>query len=234
VSDDFLKREIETASRTATKRRLVVLVCALTLMACCALLTFFVTRSDAKSPDQIALTAGDSVQATDENKQSSAGPKPESVNSPQTPANAAPTLQSGTAVPLPGPSGVVDHNAFVMDAQRTLVTHGNIVGLVNFGPSLSDDTKADRIKQAVDLDKGAFNQVPDIRAHLVWAGVTDGKYMDITKLIESGVSKISIGLLSLEDWADDHSDTLNLSDGSNTVSEGAALLLQASQLLGAL
>lgn len=165
-------------------------------------------------------------------------PKPEAKDEPAS-AQMAPTPGGDSTTPAvsttpPASNNAVDHSAFIADGRKTIANYNQIVGLVTFTSSMSDEQKAGRIKQAVALDKQYFSQVPDLRGHLVWANVSSGPYMDATKLAEDGVSKISVGLNSMNYWADNRSRTTDLQIGLGYVGQGSNILLQFSQKLNAL
>lgn len=133
----------------------------------------------------------------------------------------------------PQPQGI-DKTAFIADGEKLMDDYGQIVELVTFPVSISDEEKADRIKQALALDEQHFNQVTRLRSNLVTAEVTNGPYMEATELAEDGIAKISVGLTFMNYWADDHSRTSDLQSGANNIAEGADTLSQFSQELTAL
>lgn len=128
----------------------------------------------------------------------------------------------------------IDKTAFIADGEKLMGNYGQIVELVTFPSSISDEEKADRIKQALELDEQHFNQVTRLRSNLVTAEVTSGPYMEATELAEDGIAKISVGLTFMNYWADDHSRTSDLQSGANNIAEGADTLSQFSQKLTAL
>jgi hypothetical protein len=115
-----------------------------------------------------------------------------------------------------------------------LSNYGDIVNTVDFNSTDTVATKISRIKQAVALDKQYFSQVTRLRGQLVSADISSGKYLDLTNAAESAVSKISVGLTFMNYWATDQSRSSDLSDGTDMVTQGAALLLQYSNSLKAL
>ena len=131
------------------------------------------------------------------------------------------------------PTVSIDRDKFLSDGNKVMAHYSQIVDLLNFG-SISDSEKTNRIKQAVALDRQYFSQVTDLRANLVWANISDGPYMEAVELAESGVSKISVGLGSLGEWADDHSTLYNYSTGMGMITQGTNILLDFSNRLGSL
>lgn len=155
-----------------------------------------------------------------------------------TPAATSASTQAKQGQPItvspPQPNGVVDKTAFIANSNQMLGNYGDIVSTVNFSSTDTVATKISRIKQAVALDKQYFSQVTRLRGQLVSAGVSSGKYLDLTNTAESAVSKVSVGLTFMNYWATDQSRSSDFSSGTDMVTQGATLLLQYSDSLKAL
>ena len=99
---------------------------------------------------------------------------------------------------------------------------------------MTDDSKASRIQQAIALDRQYFSRVSDLRGKLVWAGVDSGPYMEAVEAVESGASKISVGLTFMQYWVDDRARASDLEVGLAGVGQGSHMLTQASRQLNSL
>ena len=235
---DVLKRELEAENRAAARsRRIGILVgmVFLFVFACGAFLVVQNRSTNAKR-DNVLNVSQNSKQPTKNASNTATTVKPNNPSpTSQTVTSHQPVKsQSVSVVPLPKPSGVVDRAAFIADANKTLTTYGQVISLVNFSSADTDAVKAGRITQAVALDQQNFSQVTSLRSLLASAGVTSGKYMDLTELAESSVAKVSTGLTFMNYWVSDHSQTSDLNIGTGNVAQGAGLLLQLPNQLSAL
>lgn len=123
---------------------------------------------------------------------------------------------------------------FVADGNVVLDNYSHIVNLVSFSGNVSNIAKGESIKEATTVDNKSFSQVTDLRGHLVLAEINSGPYMDAVELAESGVSKISVGLVFMGYWVKDNSRTDDLNIGLASVGEGSKILLIFAQKLESL
>lgn len=79
-----------------------------------------------------------------------------------------------------------------------------------------------------------MSQVTDLRAQLVLAGITSGKYMTLTELAESGAADIGVGVTFVGYWTQDHLKVGSLSSGLDSINQGADKFAQLSRTLSSL
>lgn len=227
MSSDFLKQAIEAENQGYIRRKAVLIATSLVLLTAGSGAAIFLwSQSHSEAPQRPITSSGDGsaiplMQTTTQAPEASspvgtANPTQSTAKPSQKPTNQ-------TYVPLPKPSGVVDHNAFVADMQQVITTYRHIVSLVAFSPNDSDDFKANRIRQALALERQSFPAI-NPRTHLTRAGVDSGKYVELTELSESARAKIAVGLGSMEDWADDRSKTSYYNSGIGMVNQGVQIL----------
>lgn len=237
MSSDFLKQAIEAENQGNARRKAVLVATGLILVSAASGATIFLwSQNRSEAPQRPIASSGDGsaiplMQATTQAPEASspvgtANPTQSTAKPSQKPTNQA-------YVPLPKPSGVVDHNAFVADMQKVIATYRHIVSSVAFSPSDSDDFKASRIRQALALERQSFPAI-NPRIHLTRAGVDSGKYVELTELSESARAKIAVGLGSMEDWAGDRSKTNYYGSGLGMVNQGVQLLDEITERLSSL
>jgi len=236
MSSDFLKQAIEAENQGDARKKAILVASGLVLLiAASGAAIFLWSQNRSEAPQRPVASSGDGsaiplmqtiTQAPEaSNSVGAANPTQSTAKPSQKPANQ-------TYIPLPKPSGVVDHGAFVADMQQVITTYRHIVSLVAFSPGDSDDFKANRIRQALALERQSFPAI-NPRTHLTRAGVDSGKYVELTELSESARAKIAVGLGSMEDWADDGSRTSYYSSGLGMIEQGRQLLEKLSVQVGA-
>lgn len=231
MSTDFLKQAIEAENKATIRRKIVLITIGFILLVACVLTVRLWSQKHPEATQQPIVGSGDgsAIPLIETTTQAPEASNPETTtNAPQNNVKTSQKPTNQTYIPLPKPNGAVDHNAFVADMQQAITTYRHIVSLVGFSPNDSDEFKASRIRQAVALERQSFPAI-NPRTHLVNAGVTTGKYADLTTLCEDARAKVSVGLGSMEDWADDRSKTLYYSTGLGTVNQGVQLLVELSR-----
>jgi len=238
TSDSYsLKAEVEADSKAAAKKRLAArIILSAFLLFVVSASAFAWTHSH--GPDAAEVSTPEVQGASTETAATSPTPSQTQAPSPApTAATASPSpAQAQQTIPSkysPAPIAI-SKSAFIADGNKVMANYSHIVELINFDASTSDAEKTARIKNAVALDSPSFSQVTSLRGQLVSANVTSGPYMDATELAESGVSKISVGLIFMNYWADNHSRTSDLQSGAGGAAEGASILLKFSQKLNSL
>lgn len=235
--DNSLKHELEAEVQADIKRkRLAVITCILV-----SVIGITSVAAWAQSQPNNQKQSDVSARANQPTSQPKSQPVADTTNKPNEStldkAGASATInqtqsaKSQTYTPSPQ---VIDKVAFTASGQAIVSNYDQIVGLVTFSSSMSDDEKSNRIKQAVTLDQQYFGKTTDLRGQLVIANVSSGLYVDATELAESGVSKISVGLTYMNYWADNRSRTSDLQSGLGNVAQGANILLGFSSKLGQL
>ncbi len=239
MSSDFLKREIEAEAKAMTRSKAIT-IAVTTPVLVLSLLGFGYWYSHRElTPNQSTATSisyprvEEQVNVTSNEPTSTSVPNTQKAQSDTTSSQQKPSQQT------PSPSyqyspATISKGAFVASGNQIMASYSQIVELVTFAPSDSDDAKADRIRQAVSLDRQAFSNATSLRSQLVSAELSNGPYMDAANLAESGVSKISVGLTFMNYWANDRGRTNDLQSGLGGVNEGSKILLTFSQKLNAL
>lgn len=235
MTDNSFKREFEAEAKASSKRRRnTLIVSAVVVLAGCVGTVAWAqsrpnepAKTEARSVtyesfDEAENQPKDEPERQTQQATSNAASAPQSNQAQTTPHTYAPAPQS------------INKAAFISDGKAVLSAYNQIVGLVTFSSSMSDDEKASRIKQAVSLDKQSTGKVTNLRGHLVWANISSGPYMNATELAESGISKLSVGLTFMNFWADNRSRTSDLQGGLGEVTQGSNILIQFSQKLNAL
>jgi hypothetical protein len=228
MSSDFLKQAIEAESQGDARRKAVLVASGLVLLiAVSGAAISLWSQSHSEAPERPITSSGDGsaiplMQTTTQapegsNSVGTANPTQSTAKPSQKPVNQ-------TYVPLPKPSGVVDHNAFVADARVLVARYSEIVGLVSFSPTDSDEVKASKIRQAAALDRQSFGTL-GVRKHLVMAGVESGRYMELTELAESAM----VDVKNLERWTNDKSDALSYDYGLSDIRKGAEQFKELSR-----
>lgn len=239
MSSDFLKREIEAEAKTATKNKTITIATVATILVLGVFgFGYWYSHSANSSVQRPALSVD---QSKAEEKTNGIASKPTDTGAPNTQpsqSNAtssqqSPAQQTSTPSYQYSPT-TISKSAFIASSNQVMASYSQIVALVTFASSDSDDAKADRIRQAVSLDRQAFSSVTSLRSQLVSAELSSGPYVDATNLAESGVSKISVGLTFMNYWANDRSRASDLQSGLGGITEGSNILLTFSQKLNAL
>lgn len=239
MMNNFLKDELEAEIKMASKHKHVVfavIVSSLFILIVGGTTAFAWSQSQAnhrKNTELPSVTNDLPIPVESQMDNVSTAEPPEAqtstINSTMQTTQSQSTSQQGYTPPLV----IIDRDKFLSDGNKTMVNYSQIVDLLNFG-SISDSEKTNRIKQAVALDRRYFSQVTDLRENLVWANISDGPYMEAVELEESGVSKISVGLGGLDEWADDHSTPYSYNTGMGMITQGARILLDFSNKLNTL
>ncbi|MGB4800308.1 MAG: hypothetical protein WBP03_02215 [Candidatus Saccharimonadales bacterium] len=238
MSSDFLKREIEAEAKEATKNKAITIVTVATIIVL-GVFGFGYWYSHRANPS-VQRPALSVDQSKAKEKTNDIASKPTDTSTPNTPSQSnatgsqqSPAQQTSTSSYQYSPT-TISKSAFIASSNQVMASYSQIVALVTFAPSDSDDAKADRIKQAVSLDRQAFSSATSLHSQLVSAELSSGPYVDATNLAESGVSKISVGLTFMNYWANDRSRASDLQSGLGGVNEGSNILLTFSQKLNAL
>lgn len=238
MSSDFLKREIEAEARVAIKSKIITVV-TITFLVIIGSVGIAYWYSHRASTSNQPMTTNIGSQ-TDE-KTDVVNSKPANTDVPNVQKAQNSTTSSQQSQPQQTASSsyqysptAINKGAFIASGNQIMASYSQIVALVTFAPSDSDDAKADRIRQAVSLDRQAFSSVTSLRSQLVSAELSSGPYVDATNLAESGVSKISVGLTFMNYWANDRSRASDLQSGLGGITEGSNILLTFSQKLNAL
>lgn len=237
MSSDFLKREIEAEARATTKNKVITIATVATILVS-GVFGFGYWYSHVNPSAQQPTSSVDRPKV--EEKSGDTASKPTDTSTPNTPPQSSATSsQQSPAQQISTPSyqyspTTISKSAFTASSNQLVASYSQIVALVTFAPSDSDDAKADRIRQAVSLDRQAFSSTTSLRSQLVSAELSSGPYVDATSLAESGVSKISVGLTFMNYWANDRSRASDLQSGLGSVTEGSNILLTFSQKLNAL
>lgn len=203
-------------NQPSTKRKLVIftmglIVLILIMIGSSAVYALVFYRPDSSRE---TTTVSDNLASEPEDN------KPQTTHkSSDTTADSQPTISSTVSGSTTYKTSF-DKNKYISAGYITVANYNKIVELVTFTPSMSEDDKADRIKQAVSLDRQYFSQVTDLRECLVLADISSGPYVDATALAESSVSKISNGVTFLSYWADSRSRTSSFVTGAEAVQEG--------------
>lgn len=231
-----LKDEVEADSKAAAKKSLITRITLSSFLLVTVSASAFAWTHSHNS-DAAEESAPEVQGAYTETATTSPTPsQTQTPSSTPTAATASPPAQVQQAIPFkysPAPIAI-NKSTFIADGNKVMANYSHIIELINFDASTSDAEKTARIKNAVALDSPSFSQVTSLRGQLVSANITDGPYMDATELAESGVSKISVGLIFMNYWADNHSRTSDLQSGVGGAAEGASILLKFSQKLNSL
>jgi hypothetical protein len=239
VSSDFLKREIEAEAKAVTRSRAITIAVATPVLVLSLLGFGYWYSHRERTPNQSTATSIGYPRVEEKANVTSNEPTSTSVPNTQKAQSGTTSSQQKPPQQTPSPSyqytpTVISKSAFIASGNQMMASYSEIVGLVTFAPSDSDDAKADHIRQAVALDRQAIRNTTALRGQLVSAEISSGPYMDITSLAESGAAAISVGLNSMNYWANDRSRTSDLQSGLGGVTEGSNILLTFSQKLNAL
>lgn len=239
MSSDFLKREIEAEAKAATKNKAITIAIIATILVSGVFGLGYWYSHRANPSTQQPASSVDRPKAEEINSGTASKPTDTSTPNAQPAQVSASSGQQNAAQQTSSPSyqyspTTISKSAFIASSNQIMASYSQIVALVTFAPSDSDDAKADRIRQAVSLDRQAFSSATSLRSQLVSAELSSGPYVDATNLAESGVSKISVGLTFMNYWANDRSRTSDLQSGLGGITEGSNVLLTFSQELNAL
>ncbi len=232
--DLSLKEELEaeTIYERSSRKRLIVFTAILIGLVGAVGSALFLSSADQQIKTQEMSNEPNQPQSREDASESiKDNVETQAVNPSPTPSVPPPSSAPQSYSPQPQS---INKATYLADASKVLANYNEIVGLVTFSSSMSDSEKVSRIKQAATLDRQYFGKTTNLRGQLVMANVSNGPYMEATKLAESGVSKISVGLTFMGYWADNQSRTSDLQTGLGGVSEGSEMLLQLSQKLEAL
>jgi CRISPR/Cas system CMR-associated protein Cmr5 small subunit len=235
MTDNFLKYELEAEAKTITKRKRITLIVStiILLAGSVGTVAWAQSRPNDHSKTETLSVENESFDEAENRHKTKLEKQTELVTQNTTSSSQSNQAQATPQTYTPTPQSI-NKAAYISDANKVMANYNQIVELITFSGSMSNAKKASRIKQAVALDKQSFSQVTALRGHLVWADVSSGPYMEATKLAESGVSKISVGLDSLEKWANDSSRINDYNIGNGLIAQGANILLRFSNKVDSL
>ena len=232
---DELDAEIRSVEHRSKIKRVVLVVCLIIFLG--TLCINFALRGVDGKREVVEMNndPSDGLEESLEGEEASGGPAAQ--ESEFLPIDSSGPVSSSPSSPVPTPQSsqpAVDRADFFSSGRQIVGKYDQIVGLVTFTASMTDDSKASRIQQAIALDRQYFSRVSDLRGKLVWAGVDSGPYMEAVEAVESGASKISVGLTFMQYWVDDRARASDLEVGLAGVGQGSHMLTQASRQLNSL